>query len=109
MEKFYDFIIYRMFKQLIILLSISILLYAIIIGPNTKTEHFTELVAVMPNKFIQTDMNGRGNNINNSISSRFLPDNLHLSRFFQFSKDKAKFFPKGNKVVNKFNEVPLII
>ncbi len=96
-----------MFKQLIILLSISILLYAIIIGPNTKPEHFSQLVAVMPNKFIQTDMNGCG--ADNSISSTFLPDNMDLSKFFQFSKDQAKFYPKSNKVVNKFNEVPLVI
>ena len=98
-----------MFKQLIILLCISILLYAIIIGPSTKTEHFSELVAVMPNKFIQTDMDGCGNNIDNSISSKFIPDNMDLSKFFQFSKDQAKFYPKSNKIVNNYNEVPLII
>jgi hypothetical protein len=98
-----------MFKQLIILISISILLYAIIVGPNTKLEYFSELVAVMPNKFIQTNMNGCGNNIDNSISSTFLPDNMDLSKFFQFGKDQAKFYPKGNKIVNNYNEVPLVI
>ena len=98
-----------MLKQIIILLSISILLYAIIIGPNTKMENFREFVAVMPNKFIQTDMNRCGNNIDNSISSRFLPDNMDLSKFFQFNKEQVKFYPKSNKIVNNYNQVPLII
>jgi hypothetical protein len=98
-----------MLKQIIILLSISILLYAILIGPNTKMENFREFVAVMPNKFIQTDMTSCGNNIDNSISSTFLPDNMDLSKFFQFNKDQVKFYPKSNKIVNNYNQVPLII
>ena len=98
-----------MFKQIIILISISILLYAILIGPNNKTEHFTELVAVMPNKFVQTNMNNCGNNLDNSLSSKFLPDNLDLSQFFKFSKDTAKYYPDSKKTVNVYNEVPLVI
>jgi len=98
-----------MYKLLIILACFLVLLLAFSYYTSTNKEHFTEIVAVNPNQFIQSNQSNCGNNIDNQLSSQFLPDNMDLSQFFKFDKKTAKYYPDSNKIVNVYNEVPRII
>ena len=94
----------------IVVLVVSILFLLYFTSKTVKKEHFSnELVAVDPNQFIQSSNSNYGNNLNDQLSSQFLPDNLNLSTFFEFDKKNAKFFPNSNRFVNNYNQVPRVI
>jgi hypothetical protein len=97
-----------MWKKIIIIICIITILYAAINKPN-KVEYFDEKVAVMPNQFIQTNNQNGANNIDNTLSDKFIPDNMDLKQFFYFDKTEAKFYPESKKTVNNYNVVPRVI
>ena len=97
-----------MWKQIFIIICVSIIMYAAFYSPK-KVEYFNEQVAVMPNEFIQTNNQNGANNIDNTLSAKFLPDNMDLKQFFKFDENSAKFFPDSNKIINKYYEVPISI
>ena len=91
------------------IVCVFIIIYAAIYTPKKNIEHFEEKVAVMPNEFIQTNNQNGANNIDNTLSAKFIPDNMDLKQFFKFDTNNAKFFPDSNKTVNRYYEVPLVI
>ena len=94
----------------IVVLVVAILFLLYFTSYAVKKEHFLNgTVAVDPNQFIQSSNSNYGNNLNDLMSSHFLPDNLNLSTFFEFDKKSAKFYPNSNRIVNNFNQVPRII
>ena len=97
-----------MWKKIIIICCIIIIVYAAIHKPNTL-EYFKNTIAVMPNQFIQTNNQNGANNIDNTLSANFIPDNMDPKQFFYFDKKIAKFYPESNRVVNNFYVVPRVI
>ena len=97
-----------MWKKIVMVVCVLIIIYAAMYTPK-KLEHFKEQVAVMPNEFIQTNDQNGANNIDNTLSAKFIPDNMDLKQFFKFDTNNAKFFPDSNKTVNRYYEVPLVI
>ena len=99
-----------MYKLLIILACflVSLLAFNYYTSAANK-EYFSEIVAINPNQFIQNDQTNSANNIDNQMSSQFLPDNMDLSQFFKFDKKTAKYYPDSKNIVNVYNEVPRII
>ena len=94
----------------IVLLGLSILLLLFFTSIYQKKEHFyNEIVAIGPNQFIQSNNSKYGNNKNDQMSSRFLSDNMDLAAFFKFDKKNAKFYPNSNRMMNDYNQVPLVI
>jgi hypothetical protein len=97
-----------MWKKIVIIICIIIIIYAAINKP-TKIENFEEKIAVMSNQFIQTNDQNGANNIDNTLSANFIPDNMGLRQFFYFDDKIAKYYPQSKNIVNNFNVVPRVI
>jgi len=97
-----------MWRKIVIIICIVIILYASINKPK-KLENFEEKIAVMPNQFIQTNNQNGANNIDNTLSANFIPDNMGLRQFFYFDDKIAKYYPQSNIIVNNYNVVPRVI
>lgn len=101
---------YNIMLKYIVVLVVAILALLYFTSFAAKKEHFCNgIVAVDPNEFIQSSNSNYGNNSNDQMSAKFLPDNLNLSVFFKFDKKSAKFYPNSNRIVNNFNQVPRVI
>ena len=99
-----------MLKYIVVVLVVAILFLLYFTSYTAKKEHFYNgTVAVDPNQFIQSSNSNYGNNLNDQMSAKFLPDNLDLSAFFEFDKKSAKFFPNSNRIVNNYNQVARVI
>lgn len=97
-----------MWKKIVIIICIIIIIYAAINKPK-KLENFEDKIAVMSNQFIQTNNQNGANNIDNTLSANFIPDNMGLRQFFYFDDKIAKYYPQSKNIVNNFNVVPRVI
>ena len=97
-----------MWKKIVMIICIIIIIYAAINKPN-KIENFEEKIAIMSNQFIQSNDQNGANNIDNTLSANFIPDNMDLRQFFYFDDKTAKYYPQSKNIVNNFNVVPRVI
>lgn len=95
-------------RTLLFLVLVLLVIY-ILFKPRIQ-EGFATNVAVMPNEFIQTnDCDWGGNNLDNTLSAQFQPDNMDLKQFFKFTPKIAKYYPQSNRIVNNYYAVPRVI